>query len=392
MRVKTKHRWRLVLARELRRIVSRPVYAIMTLVIPLGCLLFFGTFMPEGLPERLPIGVIDQDGSTLTRKIIRQIDATQQTKVSDKYLHYSEARSAMQKGDIYAFVILPEHFQKDVMNGMQPTIHFYYNQTFLIPGSLVLKNISYVLNTICGGANLQTRQAKGQTTAESMGQILPISPEMHAIGNPSTNYSIYLLNVILPGMLQLMILLTTVYSIGIELKKNSSRKWLRTAGNSMKNALFGKILPFTIAFTIMSWFYDICLFKFMDYPLNNSIGWMFLDSFLLVLAAQALGVLMIGVFPVLRDGLSFSGLYGVLAFSYSGLSFPIEGMPAMLQGLSYAFPLRWFFKIYQGIALNGLSPYYSLPYYGYMLLYLVLPILIFRRLKKAAFEMTYPKK
>lgn len=392
MRVNKENSFRMVFVRELRRMVSGPIYAIMTIFIPLGFLIFFGTFMPEGLPERLPIGVIDHDNSSLSRTIIRQIDATQQTKFTGKYLNFSEARDAMQKGEIYAFINIPKQLMNDLMNSRQPTIDFYYNQTFLIPGSLTLKNLSTMLKTISAGANLKTRQAKGQSIDSSMGQIMPITPEFHAIGNPYINYSVYLIQVLLPGLLQLMILISTVYGIGIELKKNSSRKWLRTANGSMQMALLGKLMPYTLLFTIMAFVYDIGLFKIMHYPLNGSIGWMFLASFFLVLSAQAIGTLMIGVFPVLRDGLSFAGLYGVLAFSYSGLSFPIEGMPALLQGLSYFFPLRWFFKIYQGVALNGTAPAYWLSYYVLMLLFLLFPLLIWKRLKKAMIEQNYPKK
>lgn len=392
MRINKVQGIKLVFVRELRRMVSRPMYMLMTIIIPLGFLLFFGTLMPEGLPERLPIGMVDLDNSSLSRKIIRQIDATQQTKIEGKYLHYSDANDAMQRGDIYAFIIIPKNLMSDVMSGLQPSIEFYYNQTYLIPGSLVLKNLSTMLTTISAGANLQARQSRGQTAEESMGQILPISPEFHAIGNPYINYSVYLIQVLLPGLLQLMILITTVYCIGIELKKNSSRKWLRTAGGSIFKAIVGKLLPYTIVFSCMALVYDICLFKILNYPLNGSIGWMFLASFFLVIAAQAIGTLMIGVFPVLRDGLSFSGLYGVLAFSYSGLSFPIEGMPALLQGLSYLFPLRWFFRIYQGIALNGTDPLYALPFFALMLVFLLLPLLIWKRLQKAMIEQNYPKK
>jgi len=392
MRVNKVNGIKLVFVRELRRMVSGPIYAIMTIFIPLGFLVFFGTFMPEGLPERLPIGVVDNDNTSLSRNIIRQIDATQQTKITGKYLNFSEARDAMQKGEIYAFITIPKNLMSDVMNGQQPTIDFYYNQTFLIPGSLTLKNLSTMLKTISAGANLKARQAKGQSIDSSMGQIMPITPEFHAIGNPCINYSVYLIQVLLPGLLQLMILISTVYGIGIELKKNSSRKWLRTANGSMFKAILGKLLPYTLIFTIMALVYDIGLFKIMHYPLNGNIGWMFLASFFLVIAAQAIGVLMIGVFPVLRDGLSFAGLYGVLAFSYSGLSFPIEGMPALLQGLSYLFPLRWFFRIYQGVALNGTAPVYWLSYFALMLVFLFFPLLIWKRLKKVVIEQNYPKK
>jgi ABC-2 type transport system permease protein len=384
--------WKLVFKRELRRMVSRPVYPIITIFIPLGFLLFFATLMPQGLPDRLPIGVIDHDQSSLSRKIIRQVDATQQAKITAHYLHYPEARAALQKGDIYGFVELPDGLQADVMNGMQPKIDFYYTQSYLIPGSLVLKDLSYLFTTISAGANLQTRQAKGQTTEESMGQILPISPEMHAIGNPWINYSVYLINVLLPGLLQLMVLLTCVYTIGIEMKKGSSPKWFRLSGQSIWKALFGKLLPYTIIFTVMGIFYDITLFKFMHYPMNNSIYWMFLNSFMLVVGAQCMGVFMVGLFPALRDGLSFSGLYGMLAFSYSGLSFPIDGMPAIMQGLSYIFPLRWFFKIYQGVALNGISPVHSLPSFLLMAAFVLFPLAIIKRLRTAMVELNFSNK
>lgn len=382
--------FKLVLIRELRRMVSRPIYSLLIFFLPLGFLVFFTTLMPQGLPDQLPIGIIDHDQSSLSRKLIRQIDATQQTNVSKRYLHFSEARNDVQQGEIFGFIELPENLMKDVTNGIQPTVHFYYNQSYLIPGSLVLKNLSYLMTTVSGGANLQVRQAKGQSYEESMAQILPIVPEMHAIGNPWINYSVYLINVLLPGMLQLMVLLTTVYAIGIEIKKRRSLKWYRMSGQSIWKALLGKLLPYTLAFAAMGIFYDIVLFKVMQYPMNSNIAWMFLNTFVMVIGAQAMGVFLIELFITLPVALSFTGLYGMLAFSYSGLSFPIDGMPLALQGLSYLFPLTGFFHIYQGVALNGLSPLYSLSTYGFQLLYLLFPLTLLRRLRNAMIKMDAP--
>jgi ABC-2 type transport system permease protein len=382
--------FRMVFGRELRRIVSRPVYPMMILFMPLGFLVFFGTLMPQGLPDKLPIGVVDHDGSSLSRKIIRQIDASQQTMVIKHYLHFSEARADVQEGKIRGFLEIPDNLMKDVTNGIQPTIHFYYDQSYLIPGSLVLKNLSYLMTTISAGANLQVRQARGQTYDEAMAQVLPISPEIHAIGNPWINYSVYLINVLLPGMLQLMIMMLTVYAIGIEIKKRRSLKWYRLSGRCMWKALLGKLLPYTIAFTIMGFFYDVALFKWMQYPLHNSMIWMFINTFLFVLAAQAMAVFMASLFPTLPVALSFTGLYGVLAFSYSGLSFPIDGMPIFMQGLSFLFPLRGFFRIYQGVALNGLAPTYFIPLFGIQLLYLFMPLPFISRLKNNIIEMNAP--
>jgi len=389
--VRSKPGFKLVLIRELRRIVSRPIYPLMLVVIPLGFLFFFATLMPQGLPDKLPIGVIDHDDSSLSRKIIRQIDATQQTSFASRYVHFGDARKAMQKNEIYGFLELPDNLMKDITNGERPTINFYYNQSYLIPGSLVLKNLSYMIKTISGGANLQMRQARGQSYDQAMAQILPVIPEVHAIGNPWINYSVYLINVLLPGMLQLMVLLLTVYVIGIEIKKERSLKWYRISGSNLFKALVGKLLPYTIVFAIIGCVYSIVLYKLLQYPLHCSIGIMFLNYFLLITAYQSMGIFIVEMFPTLPIGLSIAGLFGVLGITYSGLSFPIEGMPLAMQGLSLLFPVRWFFKIYQSAALNGLDLIYYVKYFGFQLVYLLFPLLLFKRLKNAVIKMNYPK-
>lgn len=383
--------FKLVLGRELRRIISRPIYLLMMVILPLGFLLFFATLMPQGLPDKLPVGVIDHDDSSLSRKIIRQIDATQQTGFTYDYLNFNEARKAMQRNEIYGFIEFPENLMKDITNGIQPTINFYYNQSYLIPGSLVLKNLSYMITTISGGANLQMRQARGQTIDQAMAQILPVSPDVHPIGNPWINYSVYLINVLLPGMLQLMVLLLTVYVIGIEIKKERSLKWFKLSGSNLFKALAGKLFPYTVVFTIVGFVYSVVLYKVLHYPLQSSINWMFLNYFFLVIAYQAMGIFIVEMFPTLPIALSIAGLFGVLGITYSGLSFPIEGMPLAMQGLSFLFPVRWFFKIYQGAALNGFDPVYYINYFGYQLVYLLFPLMLRKRFLNAIVKMNYPK-
>ena len=381
-----------VFYRELFRMATHPIYLIMLVAIPIGSYLFFVTLMPEGLPEKLPIGIVDHDNSSISRNAIRQIDATAQNKVVGHYLNFSEARSDMQKGRIYGFIEIPIDFEKDILLGNQPKIWFYYNQAFFIPGSLTLKNISRILATVSGGVNLQSRLAHGQTEESSLAQIQPIVPDIHPIGNPYINYSVYLTDIIIPGILELIILLTSVYIVGIELKQKTSRQWLALSDNSLFKALLGKFLPYTISFIIVGLLYNVILFGFLHYPLNGNILWMFLDTILMIVASQCVGILMIGIFPVLRDGLSFASLYGVLAFSFSGFSFPIEGMHPLIQGLSTIFPLRYYFKIYQSIALNGFGWQYTVFDFVFLLLFLFLPFIICIRLKKAMIFQSYPKK
>ena len=98
---------------------------------------------------------------------------------------------------------------------------------------------------------------------------------------------------------------------------------------------------------------------------------------------------MIGTFPMLRLGLSFASLWGVISLSVAGFSFPVMAMPKMIQALSNLFPLRHFFLIYADQALNGYAMAYSWGHYVALLAFLLLPFIVLNRLDYALRHNTY---
>ena len=92
-----------VMKREFRRLVSRPLYLFCMVVAPLFCYIFFTTLMDSGLPTDMPVGVVDQDMTTTSRQLVRNLDAFEQTAVVAHYPTIADARIAMQKGEIYGF-------------------------------------------------------------------------------------------------------------------------------------------------------------------------------------------------------------------------------------------------------------------------------------------------
>ena len=186
-----------------------------------------------------------------------------------------------------------------------------------------------------------------------------------------------------------MIFLVTVLSIGSEIKYSTARQWLQMGNNSLTVSLIGKVLPYTVVFTVVAFLYGAALYGFNSFPLSS--GWLPMLSalFLLVIASQAVGIFMIGVLPTFRMGLSFASLFGMLAFSIVGFSFPVLGMDPTLQALSNMFPLRHYFLIYVDQALNGRAFFYSWTEYAWLLGFLILPFLIGKHLKKALLYFKY---
>lgn len=378
-----------VMKREGKRLVSRPLYLFCMVVAPLFCYVFFTTLMDSGLPQDMPVGVVDEDLTTTSRQLARNLDAFEQTAVVAHYPNVSEARQAMQRGDIYGFYYIPEGTTAKVQAQRQPKVSFYTNNTLLIAGSLLYKDMKMMSELASGAAARSVLYAKGATEDQAMGFLQPIVIDTHPLNNPWINYSVYLNNTFTPGVLMLMIFMVTVFSIGVEIKDRTARQWLLTGNNSIWISLAGKLLPHTAVFFLMGILYNVYLYGFLHFPCNSGIGPMLFATLCLVLASQGMGILMIGVLPTLRLGLSFASLWGVLSFSMCGLSFPAMGMHPTLQALANLFPLRHYFLIYVDQALNGYPMIYSWTNYVALLLFMMLPFLIAHRLKAALIYYKY---
>lgn len=378
-----------IMKRECKRMVARPLYLFCMVIAPLFCYIFFTTLMDSGLPTNLPIGVVDLDDTSTSRNLVRNLDAFEQTGITAHFPSMAEARNAVQRGKIYGFYYIPRGLSADAQAQRQPKVSFYTNNSYLIAGSLLFRDMKMMSELAAGSATRSVLYAKGLTEDQAMAYLQPIVIDTHPINNPWLNYSVYLSNTLIPGVLMLLIFMVTVYSIGVEIKDRTAREWLRMGNNSIYLSLAGKLLPHTFVFFLMGIFYNVYLYGFLHFPLNSGILPMLFATLLMVLASQCCGIFMIGVLPTLRLGLSFASLWGVVSFSISGFTFPVMGMHPVLQALSNLFPLRHYFLIYVDQALNGYSMAYSWVNYVALLLFMMLPFLIVNRLKEALIYYKY---
>lgn len=378
-----------IMRREVMRIATKPMYLFCMIIAPLICYFFFSSLMSNGLPTNLPAGVVDLDNTSTTRNIIRNLDAFQQTEIVAHYNSVSEARNAIQKGEIYAFYYIPEGTTEATLASRQPKVSFYANYSYLIAGSLIYRDMRTMSELASGAVGRATLYANGANEDQAMGFLQPIVIESHAINNPWLNYSVYLCNTLFPGVLMLLIFLTTAYTLGTELKDNSGKELMRLANNSITTAILGKIIPQTIVFFIIATFHNIYLYGYLHFPCHSGIIPMILAGLLLVLASQSIGIFFYGLFGSLRLALSAASLWGVLSFSISGFTFPVMAMHPTLQALSNLFPLRHYFLLYVNQALNGYPIIYAWHSVVALLLFLLLPFFVLKKMRKIMENYTY---
>lgn len=382
---------RLVMQREIKRLTGRPVYLYCMILAPIFCFTFFLTLMESGLPTDIPVGVVDEDNTSVTRQVLRNLDAFQQTQITAQYSNFGDAREALQNGSIYAFFYIPKGTTELALASKQPKISFYTNASYLVPASLEYKDMKMMSEYASAALTRATLYAKGYNEAQAMAVLQPIKVEIHPIGNPLLNYSVYLSNILLPGILMLIIFLVTAYSIHSEIKEETAVEWLAMAKDNIFTALAGKLIPQMAVWLVMGGIYMAMLYFCSNFPLNCGIWPMALISVLFIFAAQSFAVFVCELLPSLRWALSIATLWGVLSFPISGFSFPEIAFPASLRALSFLFPLRHYYLSYVSLALDGLPLRYCVGNIAALLIFIGLPLLLPFRLKHCLLNYQYTK-
>ena len=370
-----------IMWRSLVQIASKPIYWVGIFLLPLFLFLFMTSIMESGLPTRVPAGIVDRDGSSISRQMTQSLGSMQMVDLVTTPNSYTEARHKVQEGEIYGFFMIPEHFQADLLAGKGPAITFYTNMTYFVPASLLFKTFKATAVYAKAGIVVQVLSDAG-APANAATLLQPVAVDTHPIGNPWLNYGVYLCNSFVPAILQLMILLITCYSLGEEIKYRTSPRLLRMAGGSVYKAVFAKLLPQTLIWWVIAIFMEVWLFKFNHYPMHGSWWWLTLSQLMFVLACQGFALFFFSLVPNLRLSLSISALLGVLTFSIAAFSFPMESMYPAMGIFSWIVPTRYNFLIYIDQALNGRDIFYSRMWYVAYIIFMVLPVFTVWRLRK----------
>ena len=375
--------------REFRIHGKNHIYIFCSVVFPLLIIFFFTSLMGQGLPSNLPAGIVDLDNTSTNRRLTRMLDSYQNSEVIAHYPTVAEARNAMQRGEIYAFFYFPKGTTEELLASRQPKISFYYNNSFFLAGSLLYNDMRVVATRASAGVGLAKMQAQGYTEDQIMAFLQPIVVNSHPTVNPYMNYNFYLSTTLIPGCLMLFIFLLTPYSIGTELKFGKSKEWLAMADNNIHIALIGKLLPQFIVHLCIVLFYLIYAFGILQFPHECSFWQLIPYGILMVMVSQAFGVFAFGLMPSLRMSMSICSLWAVLSFTISGFAFPLDAMDPPLQALSWLFPLRSFFMIYQMTIFNGYPTSYAWIYYVVLMIFLALPFFVLPNIKKAMLKFVY---
>ncbi len=332
-----------------------------TLIIPPVSSLILGYEFKGQLVTHVPTGIYDEDNSTLSRSLVKNIKETETFNVKVYADSQKEIQDNLGSGEIATAIIIPKHFSEDLQSGLSPKVLITYDGSQMAMTGAVKTRITEIMGTIRAGFVIKIMQSKlSINPAEASKYISPIGYTTRLLGNPARSTANYVLLGILLSIAQV-----AVFCLGIEIGVfNAERK------KNILDYIFNSLLA-GIAGVISVWITLMIQIHVFHNPFNGSLGLAMLFTL-----ANMVGIANIGIFLVVllnNRKLWALGFTTVIMATVllSGFTFPALAMPPLFKAIASIIPFSYYGLPMRDIQLLGLNMTQVLPSLIWLLKFVV---------------------
>lgn len=320
------------LLRELRYLLHNKSDLTMVVIAPLFIIVLFSSMFYQGKPDHLPIAIIDQDQSNLSRTIEQDLSLNHTLNVKYQLNSTSEAEQLLNQTKIWGYVHIPAGAEQRLVQAQNAQITVAYNQSFFSVG-----------NTISSAMLLSTANALSDFTGQQyFKNIVPYIdlPTPHVkistLYNPSLSYEFYLEPFVIPAILHLLLCCCVAFAIGQEFKRKTFDDWINTS--SVMAALTTKILVYVVIFTLWTWLWMFWLIVVRDWFVAGSLLILLLGQFLMYFAYALISATVVLATQDLGRTFGFIAVYGGSSLSFAGVTLPLNNAPIFTKFWSLIIP------------------------------------------------------
>lgn len=337
-------------------------FAMITWVPLLSCALIWWIFS-AGLPRQLPIGVLDQDHSGLSRQMQRFLDATPGLKLVDSYDDASQAMQALRRADVYAVVQMPPDFARRINLGQSTQVTLLHNAQLGTHSGLIQRDVRAAVATLSAGVEMTARNQRGQSLLTTRVAMEPIQAKMLTLFNVSLNYEQFLATALIPALLHILAMTVGAWAVGRELRDSSLGQWLGEQPNWVEAgaALLGKLCWPLLSLGVVGVGALLGLTWGRSWHPPGSLLWVSLGLLALLALSLVMGALAAVATMSLRTALSITGFLSAPAFAFSGVGFPLGSMPALAREWAQMLPYTHYIRLQMEQLQMGAPVRYSVP-------------------------------
>lgn len=309
--------------------------------MPIVQIILFGFAITTEV-KNVRVAVLDPSNDVVTRRIIDRLDASEYFSIASRPHSPQEVEQSFRKGDIDMAVVFGERFSDNLYTG-EARVQLISDAT---DPNMATMQAGYATNII---------SAAGQEMLPPGIHAAVIIPQIKLLYNPQMRSAYNFV----PGVMGLILMLICAMMTSISIVREKEMGTMEILLVSPVKPLF-IILAKAVPYFVLSFVNLITILLLSVYVLNvpvaGSLFWLILVSLLFIFVSLALGLLISTVTRTQVAAMLVSGLMLMMpTMLLSGMIFPIESMPAVLQGISAVLPARWYIQAVRKLMIEGVD-------------------------------------
>ncbi|MCD6249955.1 MAG: ABC transporter permease [candidate division Zixibacteria bacterium] len=326
---------------------------IVLLLAPAIYALFLGTIFNNKIETNVPIVVIDNDRTAISRTLIRSFDSHQLLLVTEIEPDFESAKEGIIESRAQAIVYIPKHFEDALKSGRMVNLEVYLNTARFLPSNDINKAVNEVALTIAAGIRLKYFQTKGLNTEQAKELVQPLSGDIRSLFNVSESYGDFLL----PGLFILILQQTLLFGLSLSVAREREMKTLASlntvSGGSSLVAVLGKGAPYFLLYGSYTIFSLVVFFSLFSLNVLGSMSALAVLMVLFLIAIIGFAVFVSSFFKQEIQALQFLVFSSMPLFLLSGYSWPVWAMPWPLRMTTQLLPSTPLFQVFVRVTQMG---------------------------------------
>ena len=328
--------------REYRFLLASPWDLALATWIPCLLLILMAWLFSTGVPRELPIAVVDLDHSTISREVVRHLQASPGIMVSEQPESLQPAFSLARSLKVYGVVYIPAGTARDIKRSGNATLFSYFNASYQVAGQAVARDVDAAVQAVSARLALtEVALSRGPGSVRAA----PIRVQSTVLFNPGRSYEHFLLGLLFPAILHMAMCVAMVGAFGRELRDASISDWLHHSHDRLVPAILGKTAPYLLLFTVYGVAGLLWLVAVHGQGVAGGFIWLVLGQAVMYLAYAAIALLFVAVSRNMVSALSMAGLYAGTSLAFSGATFPLQGAPWFTRLWSDLLPYTAYLKL-----------------------------------------------
>ena len=326
------------------------------LVVPIAYPLLYSWIYNNESVHEVPVCVVDDAHSAMSRQFIRQCDASPDVRVAYYAQDLDEAKSLVSRQLVKGIYHIPSDFQTKVCRMEQGVISVYCDMSLMLTYKAIFQTAQVV--TMEMGTELKNKLGGHYTAREETIASRPLDYDDVPLFNPQGGYGSSVLPAVLILILQQTLVLGIGLSAGTARDENPHRNLIPIGDVRYQSTLpivMGKAMCYVMIYAVMGAWLVAVVPRLFHFP--QLATWQTLLTIMIpyTLACIFFGMVVSCMVKYRENVMLLVVFISVPLLFMTGVSWPQSNIPGCWQGVSWLFPSTFGARAYVRLNTMGAS-------------------------------------